>query len=270
MFVGIAIDETIFDPNSEIRLTGGGGSQFLHRLPDAPPLQRLDHVKNASMPEKTITLRSLSQGPRFLLIADTDSSIRLDKCTFNGSGMLPIVLLEEVRGSIRAEHGQFHDQGIGISAAAGDVVLANYHIQLTSPAMAAISVDAATAMLATNMISAVGEGPLGIALTAWRSAQFVESRLSGVLGLTLYDGDVIAVTEDGLFGMEDGSLGGVMIIDLTEEGGLLIDPTEYGSWPEDVYSPVDFHNDPMHCVDYPPPQHDERGNGSRQGVPPPG
>jgi hypothetical protein len=60
------------------------------------------------------------------------------------------------------------------------------------------------------------------------------------------------------------------MVDLTERGGLLNDPVALGANPEEVYSLIDFDNDPLHCADYPPPQtRPDTGGCVRSGVPPP-
>lgn len=245
--------------------------------------------------EGAIILRNLTAGPGAVEVLALDSAVTLERCAFSSSGSLPAVMLEDLHGAVRIEDCQISGQSLAIDGAQGDVLVRRVRIDSKEGALAALGIQSASATV--EDVTASG-GLNGLALSVSGEAAVRRLALLDDAGLTIGSGTVllddvavpgittltggrvtsretrfgsaVLVMGSGLIAFESGSLSGVTIVDVSESGGLLTDPTLRGANPEEVYSAIDFDHDPQQCADYPPPQtRPDTGECLRPGIPPP-
>jgi hypothetical protein len=200
-----------------------------------------------------------------------------------------------VRHGIRVRDCTFAGQGLAISDAGGEATVQRVQVQHAGGGMPALGISGSSAVV--EDVTVAGTPLIGLALNLTGSAtvkridlgvgglsigggqvQLEELHSQGIVTLTggrvqarnSQLGSVITIVGNAVLGFEDCTLGGVMILDMNESGGLLSDPVNQGANPEEVYSSIDFDNDQLHCADYPPPQtRPDTGDCIRSGVPPP-
>lgn len=295
--VGLTLDGTIFEPGGVLAIVRGGSPG-----PTGPLSGSEDSLGRHGGLRGTggggggeILIRNLSSGPGSVLIAEVGVPVRVQQCVFAGGGMLPVLVMEEVGGSILVEDCRFTGEGLGISDARGEVTLRQVAVEGAMGVAPAVGVSGVSALIEDVVVSGAPMTSLALNLTgsgqvrrvslgtggiAVGSGQvrFEDVTVQGILTLTggrhqasncQWSG-YLTLMGDALLGFDGGALGGLMILDFTERGGLLNDPVALGANPEEVYSPIDFDNDPLHCADYPPPQtRPDSGACVRAGVPPP-
>ncbi|MHC1764253.1 MAG: hypothetical protein AB9869_08100 [Verrucomicrobiia bacterium] len=294
--VGVTIDGTIFDPGGALAIVRGGEGASM--IPGDPPggrrLSRAQLSKSGGG-SPSILLRNLVTPPGSVLIAEMESPVTIENCQFSGSTLLPVVTMEEVQGAIQVRDCTFSGQGLAISDAGGEATVQGVQIDHAGGAMPALGISGTSAVVEDVTI---GGAPLtGLALNLSGSATVQRVNLGeGGLSIgggqvqledlnsegmaTITDGrvqarnsrlgSVITIAGNALLGFEDCALGGVIILDMNESGGLLTDPVTQGANPEEVISWIDFDNDQLHCADYPPPQtRPDTGECIRPGVAPP-
>jgi hypothetical protein len=295
--VGLTLDGTIFEPGGALAIVRGGSPGQA-----APVCGPVDPLRLSPTLLGTggggggeILIRNLSSAPGSVLIGEVDESIRVEQCVFAGGGMLPVLVMEEVGGAIRVEDCRFTGEGLGISDARGEVTLRRVAVEGAVGVAPAVGVSGVTAWIEDVVVS--GAPMTGLALNLTGSGQvrrvslgtggivvgggqvrFEDVTVQGILTITggrhqashCQWGGHLTLIGDALLGIDGGALGGLVMVDLTERGGLLNDPVALGANPEEVYSLIDFDNDPLHCADYPPPQtRPDTGGCVRSGVPPP-
>ncbi|MBX3746912.1 MAG: hypothetical protein KF833_16500 [Verrucomicrobiae bacterium] len=293
--VGVTIDGTVFDPGGALAIVRGDGGPTLQDAFLLPSRASIMPAPTASPGAGAILLRNLTSAPGSVLVAETHSAVTLENCQFQGATQLPVVILEEVQGPIRVADCTFTGQGLAISDAGAEVTLERVQIQHAGGVAPAVGISGSSALV--DRLAILGTPLTSLALNLSGSARIHQSQL-GPGGITVGSGtidfedvhaegfatltggrimarnsqlgSVISLLGQAVLGFDGGALGGVMILDFTESGGLLHDPVSLGANPEEVYSPIDFDNDPLHCADYPPPQtRPDTGACVRPGVPPP-